>query len=62
MRDDGQILHQMAALVHGGLLALHVLAISYNARRRNRLDVAVHTAAITYECLAVAKHLQAARG
>lgn len=52
----------MAVAVHGFLVFGHALGLLYNARkcrdsRRNRLDVAIHAAALGYSLRAVAHHL-----
>lgn len=48
----------LAVFVHGVLAGLHALGIAYNARQRNRADVAMHTIACLYDILAVAHHIR----
>jgi len=54
-----QDVQYLATFVHGVLAALHALGIAYNVKRRNWFDVAAHSAAMTYDIWATAKHLDA---
>jgi len=54
-----QDLEHLATFVHGVLAGLHALGIVYNIKRRNWIDVAVHSAAMSYDMFATAKHLVA---
>lgn len=49
----------LATFVHGVLAALHALGIAYNVKRRNWFDVAAHSAAMSYDIWATAKHIDA---
>lgn len=48
----------IAAAVHGALLALHLLGLFYNLRRRNRADSIVHGLACIYDGACVVKHIR----
>lgn len=50
----------LAAFVHGSLAAGHLLGLVYNTRKRNKLDMAMHSLALVYDLYAVHKHLKAA--
>ena len=54
-----QDIEYLATFVHGVLAALHALGIVYNIKRRNWFDVAAHSAAMSYDIWATAKHLDA---
>jgi len=54
-----QDLEHLATFVHGVLAGLHALGIVYNIKRRNWIDVAAHSAAMSYDMFATAKHLVA---
>ena len=54
-----QDIEHLATFVHGVLAGLHALGIVYNIKRRNWLDVAAHSAAMSYDMFATAKHLVA---
>lgn len=54
-------LQLMAAFVHGFLLFGHGLGMIYNAKRRNRVDMAVHSLAVLYHLRSTYKHIQAAK-
>lgn len=50
-----------AALIHGLLAAGHGLGLVYNIRKKNWMDVAVHSVASTYDLWAMQKHLARAK-
>jgi hypothetical protein len=52
-------IESLAAFVHGVLAGLHALGIVYNVKRRNWFDVAAHSAAMSYDVWATAKHVVA---
>src|SRR5205809_3472793 len=54
-----QDIEHLATFVHGVLAGLHALGIVYNIKRRNWIDVAAHSAAMSYDMFATAKHLVA---
>jgi hypothetical protein len=54
-----QDIEYLATFVHGVLAGLHALGIIYNIKRRNWLDVAAHSAAMSYDMYATAKHFVA---
>ena len=54
-----QDIQYLATFVHGALAALHALGIVYNIKRRNWFDVAAHSAAMSYDVWATAKHIDA---
>ena len=54
-----QDIEYLATFVHGVLAGLHALGIVYNIKRRNWIDVAAHSAAMSYDMFATAKHLVA---
>ncbi len=54
-----QDLQYLATFVHGVLAAFHALGIAYNVKRRNWFDVAAHSAAMSYDIWATAKHFEA---
>lgn len=49
-------LDELGVFVHGVLAGLHLLSLMYNLRRKNWLDVSVHSAAAAYDIYAVGKH------
>lgn len=49
-------LDALGAFVHGALAFGHALGLVYNARRGNKVDVAVHGAALLYDLWAARKH------
>lgn len=53
--------HILAACVHGFLTFGHLLGVLYNVKRKNRVDVAIHTACIVYDARAVRHHYLEAR-
>lgn len=61
MKDDSPAIHELAAAVHGALVALHALGCLYNIRRRNWLDAAIHGAAVLYSADAVHGHVNSCR-
>jgi hypothetical protein len=52
-------IESLAAFVHGVLAGLHALGMVYNIKRRNWFDVAAHSAAMSYDIWATAKHVVA---
>ena len=56
-RHERQIA-ELSAVVHGALVALHVLGVAYNVRRKNWYDVGAHALAAGYDCYAVHRHVQ----
>ena len=52
-------IQSLAVFVHGVLAGLHALGIVYNMKRRNWFDVAAHSAAMSYDIWATAKHVVA---
>lgn len=52
-------IESLAVFVHGVLAGLHALGIVYNMKRRNWFDVAAHSAAMSYDIWATAKHVVA---
>ena len=48
--------HELSTFVHGALVALHILGIVYNLRRKNWFDVAAHGAAGLYSLRATHHH------
>lgn len=52
-------LNVLGVFVHGVLAGLHALGIVYNVRRGNTFDVAMHSAAFTYDVWATFKHERA---
>lgn len=61
MNKSERQLQVLGTFVHGSLAAFHGLGIVYNATRRNWRDVAVHTAAFTYDIWCTKKHFDAAK-
>lgn len=53
--------HALAAVVHGALIALHTLGLIYNVRRKNRVDIAIHTFALGYSVRACTHHVKESR-
>lgn len=51
----------LATFVHGALAALHLLGVVYNVKRKNKWDVAAHTAAMFYDGYSTYKHVQEVR-
>ena len=54
-----QDIEYLATFVHGVLAGLHALGLVYNIKRRNWVDVAAHSAAMSYDMWATAKHVVA---
>jgi len=52
-----QDIEYLATFVHGVLAGLHALGLVYNIKRRNWVDVAAHSAAMSYDMWATAKHV-----
>ncbi len=52
-----QDIEYLATFVHGVLAGLHALGMIYNLKRRNWVDVAAHSAAMSYDLWATAKHV-----
>ena len=61
MNQSDRQMQEIALMIHTLLTAGHCLGIVYNAKRRNWLDVAAHTAAATYDISAINKHMRALR-
>lgn len=50
-------LAELALFTHGVLFALHVLGLTYNLKRRNKVDVACHAGAAVYDAWALLNHM-----
>jgi isopentenyl phosphate kinase len=56
VREMARELETLAAVVHGGLAFGHALGLIFNIRRKNRVDAAIHGAALVYDVYACIKH------
>lgn len=62
MHNDSHDMHTTGAFIHGCLVMLHLIGVLYNAKRRNKADVVVHTLALAYSVRSMLHHTYACRG